>query len=67
MQRLFDAAIDEIRHDPKKYSIINSMTRLQELITSTDEFSALTAHVRERSARDYVASKKNLGQRLAGV
>lgn len=59
--------IDEIRRDPKKYSIINSMTRLQELITSTDEFSALTAHVRERSARDYVASKKNLGQRLVDV
>ena len=59
--------VTEAARDAKKYAIINAITRIQELLGSTAEFSEMADHVRERSSRDYVKSKKGLERRLQGM
>lgn len=50
-----------------KYSIINAVTRIQELPGSTAEFLKMASHIKERSSRDYVRGKKDLEARLRDV
>jgi len=65
--RLTVRNVKEAEYDMKKYSIINALTRIQELLGSTSEFSKLAGHIRERSSRDYVRGKKDLETRLKDV
>lgn len=65
--RLTVRNVREAERDLKKYSIINALTRIQELLGSTAEFSKLAGHIRERSSRDYVRGKKDLEARLKDV
>lgn len=59
--------VKEAERDPKKYSIINAVTRIQELLGSTAEFRKMASHIKERSSRDYVRGKKDLEARLRDV
>jgi len=59
--------IEEAKTDNKKYKILNALTKIQELKVSSEEFTKLTIHVRERSSKDYVKSKINLEQRISKI
>ena len=56
--------VREASRDAKKYSIINAITRIQELLGSSVEFSRLAGHVKERSSDAYVRGKRGLELRL---
>ena len=59
--------VDEARTDNSKYKILNALTRVHELKTSSKELSILTDHVKERSSKDYVTSKKDFEAKLSRV
>ncbi len=59
--------VGKAEKDEEKYRSVSALTRLQELLASTDEFSALAEHIRKRSAKEYVRGKKGLERRLEGV
>lgn len=59
--------ITEARTDNQKYKVVNALTRVHELKSSTKEFSKLHKHVSEGSSKDYVKSKDNFDDRLKKI
>ncbi len=59
--------LNEAKTDDAKYKIINALTRVHELKTSSKEFATLTDHVKERSSIDYVKSKKDFEKKLSSI
>ena len=57
----------EARTDNQKYKVVNALTRVHELKSSTKEFSKLHEHVTERSSKDYIKSKINFDDRLKKI
>jgi len=56
--------VGEARLDGDKYEIINALTKIHELKTSSAEFSTLQIYVKERSSKNYIKSKLRLESRL---
>lgn len=61
------ANIQEAKTDNTKYKILNALTKIHELKSSTDEFSIFSKHVKERSSKDYVKTKEKLESRLTKI
>jgi len=59
--------IQDAKTNNDKYKVLNALTRIQELKVSSREFSTLTSHIRERSSKDYVSTKKDLSDRISKV
>lgn len=53
--------------DNQKYKVVNALTRVHELKSSTKEFSKLHEHITERSSKDYIKSKVNFDDRLKKI
>jgi hypothetical protein len=60
-------SLEEAKTDNDKYKILNALTKIQELRVSTNEFSVLGKHVKERSSKDYVKTKSKFGDRLSKI
>ncbi|HWP78969.1 MAG TPA: hypothetical protein VNL34_04905 [Candidatus Nitrosotenuis sp.] len=56
--------LTEAKSDSVKYDIINALTRVHELVVSSQEFDKLQDHVKQRDAKDYVKSKTKFEERI---
>lgn len=59
--------VNEAKTDHTKYKILNALTRIHELKSSTKELTVLSEHVKERSAKDYVKNKKDFQNKLSKI
>ena len=55
---------EEVRTDENKYSILNALSKVNELNSSSAEFTSFQKYINENSTKDYLQEKKVLQEAL---